>query len=113
MAEQPSTEPDKQLSLASRNPISITVASSGRREGERGGQLSLLPPALHWAGTPGTQGCLVGWVPPLLPWCSKTGSQGSLEMAQSPTGYAVGTLGWHRVGAARGWGLWRRAGGAD
>jgi len=41
MAEQPSTEPDKQLSLASRNPISITVAGSGRREGEWGGQLSL------------------------------------------------------------------------
>lgn len=72
MAEQPNTEPDKQLSLASRNRISITVTGSGWREGEPGEQRgSALPAHLLspcQAGTLSTQGCPLGWVPPLPPW---------------------------------------------
>lgn len=72
MAEQPNTEPDKQLSLASRNRISITVTGSGWREGEPGEQRgSALPARLLspcQAGTPSTQGCPLGWVPPPPPW---------------------------------------------
>lgn len=100
MAEQPNTEPDKQLSLASCNQISIIVAGSGRREGEPGGQHGspspCLPPALRRAGTPSTQGCPAGWVPPLLPWVPQDGEQcgvlGEPGAGTEPRGEVAPTL---------------------
>ena len=88
MAEQPNTEPDEQLSLASCNRISITVAGSEQREGEPGGQRGSAlspcpPPAPCRAGIPSTQGC-----PLCHPGCARgvscAGSQESPELAQSP-----------------------------
>lgn len=75
MAEQPNAEPDKQLSLASHNPISITVAGSGRREGEPGGQRSSTLPAclLPCAGQepPAPRGALRAGCPLCYPECPR------------------------------------------
>lgn len=71
MAEHPNTEPDKQLLLASRNRISISVTGSGCREGEPGRQHGTGLPACLLPHTgqapPGIQECSVGRGSPLSP----------------------------------------------
>lgn len=107
----PTAEPDKQLSLASRNRLSVTVAGSGRREGGLAGRAAglrspCLPPRARQV-PPAPRGALRAGCPPISlgapGWASCSGSWRSPELAQILWGagtHAVGTPGWYRVGAA-------------
>lgn len=93
----PTTEPDKQLSLASHNQPSVTVAGSRQREGELGGRVAglyspCLPPPARQV-PPSTQGCPAGWVPPHHPGRARVGKL--CWVLVEPRAGADPMRGWH------------------